>query len=178
MTKPIESSRAWIGLGSNLENPQQQVIKAIERLSAQLDIELISASSLYKTAPIDASGDHYINAVVQVQTQLDPLALLQRLQAIENEAGRHRPFINAPRTLDLDLLLYDQLTINLPDLQVPHPRMHERAFVLIPLAQISPLIDLPKRGKLSDWIIKNQTALNTQSVQKLPLIQPFQTSSQ
>jgi 2-amino-4-hydroxy-6-hydroxymethyldihydropteridine diphosphokinase len=177
VTNLAQSSLAWIGLGSNLENPVQQIVSAIDRLGAEQDIELINTSSLYKTAPIDADGDHYINAVVQIRTRLDPHALLLRLQKIENDAGRHRPYVNAPRSLDLDLLLYEQQTINLPDLQIPHPRMHERAFVLIPLAQISPLIQLPKRGKLSDWLIKNQTALNTQSVQKLPFIQPFQTSS-
>jgi 2-amino-4-hydroxy-6-hydroxymethyldihydropteridine diphosphokinase len=107
----------------------------------------MAASSLYRTAPIDSSGDDYINAVAAVDTDLDAHALLQALCGIEQAHGRERPYRNAPRTLDLDLLLYgDQVIADAPALIVPHPRMHERAFVLAPLAELAPELRIPGRG--------------------------------
>ena len=99
---------------------------------------LLNRSSLYRTAPVDSSGPDYVNAVVEINTGLSPVDLLNALQGIEAGAGRRRPYRNAPRTLDLDILLYGDQTIQTPDLTVPHPRMGERAFVLVPLAEIFP----------------------------------------
>ena len=98
----------------------------------------VRCSSLYLTAPIDSSGPDYVNAVAELQTELTAPALLAALQGIESQAGRERPYRNAPRLLDLDILTYGQARIGSPLLTVPHPRMYERAFVLIPLAEISP----------------------------------------
>jgi len=100
---------------------------------------LAAASSLYRTAPVDACGPDYINAVVEVQTSLLPQALLQKCREQETAAGRERPYRHAPRTLDIDILLYGDRCVNLPELIVPHPRMLQRAFVLVPLAEIAPV---------------------------------------
>jgi 2-amino-4-hydroxy-6-hydroxymethyldihydropteridine diphosphokinase len=107
---------------------------------------------LYRSAPIDSSGPDYLNAVAAVATELAPHALLQALQAIELRHGRERPYRNAPRTLDLDLLLFGEQRIDSPDLVVPHPRMHERAFVLRPLADLAPALVIPGRGAVAIWL--------------------------
>lgn len=111
---------------------------AFKDIQALTGVHSVRCSSLYRTGPIDSSGPDYVNAVVALQTLLTAPALLTALQGIENEAGRERPYRNAPRLLDLDLLLYGQATISSALLTVPHPRMYERAFVLIPLAEIAP----------------------------------------
>ena len=129
---------AYIGLGANLGQPRTAVLAAIEAIADLDGLALTAASSLYGSAPIDAGGDDYVNAVVQVHTRLKPHALLAQLQTLESAAGRVRPFRNAPRTLDLDVLLYDLLVVNDADLVLPHPRMWQRAFVLRPLAEIAP----------------------------------------
>jgi len=100
--------------------------------------QLVKASSLYRSAPYEAQGPDFINAVALVQTQLSPLALLHALQALELKSGRERPYINAPRTLDLDVIFYGDATLATPELTLPHPRWHERAFVLQPLAEVWP----------------------------------------
>jgi 2-amino-4-hydroxy-6-hydroxymethyldihydropteridine diphosphokinase len=106
---------------------------------AALDgVEWVAASSLYGSAPLDADGPDYVNAVVQVRTTLSPEDLLSRLQGIELRAGRQRPYRNAPRTLDLDILLYGDTVLDSADLQIPHPRMWQRAFVVLPLAELAP----------------------------------------
>jgi 2-amino-4-hydroxy-6-hydroxymethyldihydropteridine diphosphokinase len=103
---------------------------------------LLRVSSLYRSAPVDAGGPDYLNAVAELDTTLAPLELLHALQRIEQAAGRERPYRNAPRTLDLDLLLYGTLRLDSAELTVPHPRMGERAFVLLPLAELAPpLVD-------------------------------------
>jgi len=141
---------AWIGIGANLGDARANVLDAIERLSRLPGARLVQASSLYRTAPIDSSGDDYVNAVAALDTTLDAHALLQALFAIEQAHGRERPYRNAPRTLDLDLLLYgDEIIIDPPTLIVPHPRMHERAFVLAPLAEVAPDLVVPGRGAVS-----------------------------
>jgi 2-amino-4-hydroxy-6-hydroxymethyldihydropteridine diphosphokinase len=118
---------------------------ALIRIGGLPQTTLKRQSSLYRTAPVDSSGPDYINAVAQVETRLDAMALLAGLQAIENDFGRERPYRNAPRTLDLDLLLYGSAHIESARLTVPHPRMHERDFVLVPLAEIAPeLASLPR----------------------------------
>jgi 2-amino-4-hydroxy-6-hydroxymethyldihydropteridine diphosphokinase len=108
---------------------------------------LLRASPLYRTAPIDSSGDDYVNAVAALETTLSPHALLAALLDIEQAHGRERPYRNAPRTLDLDLLLYgSEVVQDFPTLILPHPRMHERAFVLVPLAEIAPDAVIPGHG--------------------------------
>ena len=138
---------AWVGIGANLGDARANVLDAIERLSRLPAASLLQTSSLYRTAPIDSSGDDYVNAVASLDTELDAHALLQALFTIEQAHGRERPYRNAPRTLDLDLLLYgDRVIDDAPTLIVPHPRMHERAFVLAPLAEVVPDLVIPGRG--------------------------------
>ena len=129
---------AYIALGANLGDAQASVLTAMKTVAALPDTRLLRASSLYRSSPYEANGPDFINAVIAVQTRLDGRELLLKLQQIENDAGRLRPYKNAPRTLDLDILLYETAIIDTPDLQVPHPRMFERAFVLVPLAEIAP----------------------------------------
>ena len=129
---------AYIGLGANLGDARGAVLSAMEAISDLDRLVLTRKSALYGSAPVDAGGSDYVNAVVQVQTRLKPHALLEQLQGIEQAAGRSRPFRNAPRTLDLDILLYDALALSDALLVLPHPRMWQRAFVLHPLAEIAP----------------------------------------
>ncbi len=134
---------AYIGLGANLGDAQEGVVQAIAAIANTPGLVLTAQSSLYRTAPIDSSGPDYINAVVQVSTELTAPEVLSALQALENQAGRERPYLNAPRTLDLDLLLYGQAKIQSDRLTVPHPRLEQRAFVLLPLAEIAAELVLP-----------------------------------
>jgi 2-amino-4-hydroxy-6-hydroxymethyldihydropteridine diphosphokinase len=138
---------ACIGIGGNLGDARATVEQALVRLAALPRSRLLRASSLYRTAPVDSSGDDYINAVAQLATSLAPLDLLHALQAIELDHGRQRPYRNAPRTLDLDLLLYGDEQIDSAELHVPHPRMAQRAFVLAPLLEIAPDIVIPGAGR-------------------------------
>jgi 2-amino-4-hydroxy-6-hydroxymethyldihydropteridine diphosphokinase len=137
---------AYVGIGANLGDASANVIDAIARLAALPDTRLLRHSASYRTAPIDSSGDDYINAVACIDTPMSAPGLLAALHGIEQAHGRERPYRNAPRTLDLDLLLYGDERIDLPALQVPHPRMGERAFVLVPLLEIAPDIVIPGRG--------------------------------
>jgi 2-amino-4-hydroxy-6-hydroxymethyldihydropteridine diphosphokinase len=142
--------RAFVGLGANLGDPAAQLAAALEAIGRVPNTRMVKTSSLYRTAPIGyATQPDFVNAVAQIETELAPADLLRALQAIEADAGRARTFPNAPRTLDLDLLLYDGLTIRERGLEVPHPRMHERAFVLAPLAEIAPDIEIPGQGRAS-----------------------------
>ena len=132
---------AFIGLGANLGDPVAQVRAAMRALAQMPCTRLHACSSLYRTAPVgDAEQPDFINAVCAVDTERAPLELLSDLRALETLAGRmrdrERP--NGPRTLDLDLLLYEELTVSVPGLTLPHPRMHERAFVLFPLRELAP----------------------------------------
>jgi 2-amino-4-hydroxy-6-hydroxymethyldihydropteridine diphosphokinase len=129
---------AWVALGANLGDARATVLQAFEDLAQLPQTRLIARSRLYRTAPHEASGPDFINAVAGLETCLNAPALLQALQSLENAAGRLRPYPNAPRTLDLDLLLYGEARIDSPRLTVPHPRMRERAFVLQPLAELAP----------------------------------------
>jgi 2-amino-4-hydroxy-6-hydroxymethyldihydropteridine diphosphokinase len=129
---------AYIALGGNLGDAQATVAAAFEALARLPDTRLTARSRLYRTAPHEATGPDFINAVACVETRLTAPGLLQALQGLENDAGRQRPFPNAPRTLDLDILLYGQARIDSPALTVPHPRMRGRAFVLRPLADVAP----------------------------------------
>ncbi|MGC3964601.1 MAG: 2-amino-4-hydroxy-6-hydroxymethyldihydropteridine diphosphokinase [Rhodocyclaceae bacterium] len=144
---------AWIGVGANLGDAADTVRAAIRTLGEQPHCRLLAASSLYRTAPIDAEGQpDYINAVVLLDTALGPTLLLETLLAVEKRFGRVRSTPNAARTLDLDLLMYDQRVIDHPGLVVPHPRMHERAFVLRPLAEISPDLQIPGQGPVQELL--------------------------
>lgn len=129
---------AYIALGANLGDAPAAVRAALQALDALPQTRVLACSSLYRTAPVDAQGPDFINAVAAVATRLKAPALLQSLQQLELSAGRERPFPNAPRTLDLDLLVYGDARIDSPSLTVPHPRMAQRAFVLVPLAEIAP----------------------------------------
>lgn len=129
---------AFVALGANLGDPAQALREALRCMSETPGLRLVRASSLYRTAPMDSSGPDYLNAVAEIATTLTAPDLLTTLQAIEQGAGRERPYRNAPRTLDLDLLLYGSARIHSATLTVPHPRMGERAFVLVPLHEIAP----------------------------------------
>lgn len=137
---------AYIGLGANLGAARANVEQALQRLDRLPSTRLQAQSSLFQTAPVDADGDDYVNAVACISTGLGAQALLDALLALELEFGRERPYLNAPRPLDLDILLYGAATIATPTLTVPHPRLTERAFALIPLLQLDPLITIPGRG--------------------------------
>lgn len=143
-------SQAFIALGSNLQQPLQQVATALREIAGLPQTALVRQSSLYRTAPVgyDDQPD-FINAVAEVETTLAPLQLLHAIQGIENQHGRERPFPNAPRVLDLDLLLYNNTVMDTNELTLPHPRMHERGFVLLPLAEIAPALALPGHGNIS-----------------------------
>jgi len=127
-----------IGLGANLGDARAALQATIAAIAGLAQTQLLRASSLYRSAPVDSSGPDYVNAVVQVRTTLSAPALLAELQTIELAAGRERPYRNAPRTLDLDVLLYGHARISSRTLTVPHPRMQQRAFVLLPLSEIAP----------------------------------------
>ena len=142
---------AYVGLGANLGEPRATLSAALALLAALSGTTLVAASSFYRSAPVAASGPDYLNAVAELATRLGPQALLIELQRIERRFGRERPKRNAPRTLDLDLLLYGERCLDAPGLQLPHPRLHERAFVLEPLAEIAPHLVLPGRGPLAAW---------------------------
>ncbi len=146
---------AFIALGSNLGDSEKIVCEAIAALAELPQTRLAAASSLYRSAPVEAPGQpQFINAVAQVHTGLAPQPLLAALLAIENYYGRERSFRNAPRTLDLDLLLYDAQRLDEPGLSLPHPRMHLRAFVLAPLLELVPACILPGRGLAADWLAR------------------------
>jgi 2-amino-4-hydroxy-6-hydroxymethyldihydropteridine diphosphokinase len=143
---------AFVGLGANLGDAVGTVQRAAIALGSIPSTRLITQSSLFRTAPIDAAGDDYVNAVAQLETRLDAVALLGHLQRIEQVFGRERSFLNAPRTLDLDLLLFGQQQIDTTTLIVPHPRLTERAFTLIPLLQLDPLLRIPGRGPAHQFV--------------------------
>jgi 2-amino-4-hydroxy-6-hydroxymethyldihydropteridine diphosphokinase len=136
--------RVFVGLGANLGDAAATVRVALDAVAALPGTRCVRRSSLYRSAPVQASGPDYVNAVMELRTALEPAALLKALRGIEQEFGRQRPYLNAPRTLDLDLLAYGDRRIDSPDLTLPHPRMHERAFVLVPLAEIAPELAWPR----------------------------------
>lgn len=162
--------QAFVALGSNLLNPVQQVKSAMTALANIPNTRVTKKSSLYQTAPIGYEADQidqvpdFINAVVALETDLAPLALLDALLEIENNAGRERPYQNAPRVLDCDLLLYENITLNTRKLTLPHPRMHTRGFVLLPLFEIAPHLSLENHGKIAQLVQSQQFT----GVQKLP----------
>jgi 2-amino-4-hydroxy-6-hydroxymethyldihydropteridine diphosphokinase len=155
---------AYVALGSNLADPVFQVRAGIEALAALPGSRLLLASSLYRTAPVGIRGQaDFINAVAAVETALDARALLAALFAVEARFGRRRDFPRAPRTLDLDLLLYGAETVDTPELKLPHPSMHLRAFVLAPLLEIAPDCRIPGRGSAKAWL----PAVSMQRIEKM-----------
>ncbi len=143
---------AFIALGSNLGDRGAEIEQALAEIAALPGTQLLARSSQYESAPLQAGGGDYRNAVAQVRTTLAPLALLHELLDIEARHGRVRRFVNAPRTLDLDLLLYGTADVASDELVLPHPRLHLRAFVLAPLAEIAPGLVVPGRGKVLDLL--------------------------
>lgn len=154
----------YIALGANLGQAADTVLAAAQRLAQLPQTRLLQVSSLYSSAPVDSSGDDYVNAVAALHTGLSAQDLLTAIQAIEADFGRERPYRNAPRTLDLDILLYGELILDSANLQVPHPRMTERAFVLLPLCEIAADIQIPGRGAAADYL----PAVAQQSIFRLP----------
>ena len=132
-----------MAFGANLGEAQATVLKAIQDVGALATTQLVIASSLYASAPHEATGPEFVNAVAMYDTDLPPLELLDALQNLEKTAGRERPYLNAPRTLDLDIIFYGDIALDSPRLTLPHPRWQKRAFVLVPLAEISPDKVLP-----------------------------------
>ncbi len=142
--------RVFVGLGANLGDAEQTLRLAVAQISQLPTTRLVELSPFYRTAPVDAAGPDYTNAVVEIRTQLQPAELLQALHGIEAEHGRQRPYRHAPRTLDLDLLLYGQRVSDEPLVTLPHPRLHQRAFVLRPLLDIAPTLMHPVLGALAE----------------------------
>jgi len=145
--------KAYIGLGANVGDPARQIRGALEALGEIPGTRVARSSSLWRSAPVGyAAQPEFVNAVAEIQTIQEPKALLGELLGVERRFGRERSFANAPRTLDLDLLLYGDARLAEPGLRVPHPRMHERAFVLAPLLQIAPKIDIPGIGAAAEQL--------------------------
>ena len=152
---------AYVGLGANLGDARAQVLLALEELDGLPQTRVTARSSLYRSAPLgNPDQPEFVNAVAQLETGLSAARLLDSLMQLERRHGRERSIRNAPRTLDLDLLLYGEERIATPALSVPHPRMHERAFVLRPLLEIDPEASVPGMGKARTLLesCKSQTA--------------------
>jgi len=150
----VSKAAAYIGLGANLVRPREQVLAAIGELGRLPDTRVLAQSALYRSAPLgNTDQPDFVNAVARIETGLPPERLLVALHDIESRHGRRRSVANAPRTLDLDLLLYDTLTIEQAGLSVPHPRMHQRAFVLAPLVELDPDADIPGHGRAADCLV-------------------------
>ena len=160
----MNAGRAFVGLGANLGAASAVVQAAITQIASLPGTELVASSSLYRSAPVDAGGPDYVNAVIELRTTLAPLPLLRRLLDIEQTHGRERSVRNAPRTLDLDLLLWGDTAMQTAELTLPHPRLHQRAFVLRPLAEIAPGLELPGLGGLAPWL----AAAADQTIERLP----------
>ena len=159
--KPVS---AYIGIGSNLENPVAQVRRACQEMQGIAHTHCVACSPLYRSDPVGPPGQpDYINAVAGLETELDPDALLAELRAIENAHGRVRRIRWGPRTLDLDILLYGNKVQSSAHLTLPHPRMHERSFVLYPLYDIAPDLHIPDQGALADL----RAACSSEGIQRL-----------
>jgi 2-amino-4-hydroxy-6-hydroxymethyldihydropteridine diphosphokinase len=142
-------TRAYVGLGANLGDAAGSVRAAVQELQA---LGGRRSSSLYRSAPVDAQGPDFINAVAELDTALSPVELLSALQSMESVFGRQRPYHHAPRTLDLDLLLHGDAVLDSPALRLPHPRLHLRAFVLLPLLELAPSLHAPGLGLLANYL--------------------------
>ncbi len=160
----MNAERVFVGLGANLGDARATLEEALHALAALPLTRLVASSSMWQSAPVDAVGPDFINAVAELATSLQPQALLAELQGLEARQGRQRPYRNAPRTLDLDLLLHGQRVLNEPALVLPHPRLHRRAFVLLPLCEVAPDLQHPLLGPLQALC----AGLSGQRVEKLP----------
>ena len=146
---------AYVGLGANLGDARATLAAAVQALAGLPATRLAACSPLYRSAPVDAAGPDFLNAVVALETGLPPVALLDALLAIEQQHHRERPYRHAPRTLDLDLLLHGAQRIDTPRLTLPHPRLHLRAFVLRPLLDLAPQLQLPGTlGAAAPWLVR------------------------
>ena len=155
---------AYVGLGANIGAPRRQIEVAIEEIKKLPETRFISASSYYRSAPLGyADQPDFLNAVVEIDTGLAPEALLDQLQDIEKRHDRKRPFPNAPRTLDLDLLLFGNARIASARLTLPHPRMHQRAFVLLPLLELDAAISVPGKGPAKALLL----ACSSQQIERI-----------
>lgn len=152
----MAAMRAWIGLGANLGDAAGTFAQVLDAIDALPATQVARVSSLYRSAPLDAQGPDFVNAVAEIETALPPPGLLAQLLAIEASEGRQRPYRNAPRALDLDLLLASDaagpLLVDSPSLVLPHPRMHLRAFVLAPLAELDAQLAVPGHGRVADLL--------------------------
>jgi 2-amino-4-hydroxy-6-hydroxymethyldihydropteridine diphosphokinase len=155
---------AYLGLGANVGDARQSLKDAVVCLAQQHGITVLAKSSLYRTEPIDAHGDDYYNVVVKIETTLNARALLTQCHRIENHFGRERPYRNAPRTLDIDIVLFGDEHIDEPDLVIPHPRAAERAFVLVPLVEIDADVRIPGIGR-ADSLIERVAEQRIEKVQ-------------
>ena len=161
---PAGERPAYVGIGANLGDALATLAAAAQALAALPHSRLVALSSVYRSAPIGASGPDFFNAVACLHTRLLPAALLAELQGIELAFGRQRPYRNAPRSLDLDLLLVGDAVVNSTALTLPHPRLHQRAFVLHPLLELNPALAGPGLGALARWL----PATAGQAIQRLP----------
>lgn len=156
---------AYVGVGSNLEQPESQVRRALHELAGLPDSKVLARSSLYRSAPMGhAAQPDFVNAVAALETGLSAAELFAELRALEKRHGRERAFANAPRTLDLDLLLFGGEISRGADLTLPHPRMHGRAFVLVPLLEIAPEAAIPGIGPARDQLAR----CSGQRVERIP----------
>lgn len=160
----MDTERVFVGLGANLGDARATVLWALAALDTLPGTRCVASSHLYRSAPVLATGPDFINAAAELRTGLEPAALLHALHALEREQGRQRPFRNAPRTLDLDLLVFGERVEQTPELTLPHPRLHERAFVLLPLLELAPDLTHPLFGPLQDSV----PATRGQHIEKLP----------
>lgn len=159
---------AYIGLGANEGDPRRQVEEAIARLAAADEIELVKSSSFYRNPPLGPPDQPwYVNAVIQVRTRLAPEELLRLLQRVEDDMGRVRRERWGPRIIDLDLLLYDGVILSGPDLCLPHPEMHRRSFVLVPLAEIAPQAWHPALEQTASELLEQLPPEDRNSLEKL-----------
>lgn len=160
-------SIAYLSLGSNLNSPINQVISAISEISSLQNINLLAQSSLYETPPIGPKQPNFINAALKIETNLSPEQLLQAMQAIEQHHQRQRTIHWGPRTLDIDLLLFNDLSIDKHSLTIPHPFLTERAFVLVPLLEIEPDLMTPQHGKLQNYLTQLEDRFDIKPISTL-----------
>ena len=164
----LSCARAFIGFGANLGDPFATLSRAQEALAALPETRLLACSSCYRSTPLGVIGPHpdYINAVIALDTGLSPQALLDALLSIEFAHGRRRTAPLAPRHIDLDLLLHGEAALQSATLTLPHPRLHQRAFVLLPLAEIAPALSIPGHGPLASLLekVKDQRIARVQGV--------------
>ena len=157
-------ARAFIGFGGNIGDTRQLITDAIVCLALRCELQILAKSCFYQSAPVEALGGDYINAVIEIETLLSPYGLLYVCQAVEQEFGRERPYTNAPRTLDLDILSFEGIHQEDSELTLPHPRITDRSFVLLPLLEIAPDFFLPHLGELKDYLPQ----VAHQRIEKLP----------